>query len=65
MEPTNNRRKCPKCSVGYLDSRTARELWVKVLLFWLPVKRYKCSSCKQKSYVYPWTKRVTNSTLQV
>jgi len=46
-----DRKKCKKCSRGKLDTRARRSIVVKVTLFWLPVKRYRCDSCHKKTYV--------------
>jgi hypothetical protein len=52
MEPViMEKKKCRKCGVGRLDTRTKRGFLVKVLLFWLPIKRYRCDTCFKKSYV--------------
>ncbi|WP_460680648.1 hypothetical protein [Mucilaginibacter koreensis] len=47
-----SRKKCPKCNKGVLDERTRRGAFVRTFLFWLPIKRYRCSVCYQKSYVW-------------
>lgn len=52
MEQASAKRTCPKCKKGYLDYRTPRAFWVKMFLFWLPIRRYKCSYCDKKTYVY-------------
>jgi hypothetical protein len=52
MEQASAKRLCPKCKKGFLDYRTPRAFWVKTLLFWLPIRRYKCSYCDKKTYVY-------------
>jgi transposase-like protein len=41
---------CPKCKKK-MDSRVARGTLVKMVLFWLPIRRYKCSSCNRKRYI--------------
>ncbi len=41
---------CNKCKKR-MQSRVARGKFVKTLLFWLPLKRYKCNSCNHKRYV--------------
>ena len=46
------RKKCPKCKKGRLHARVPRGFLVKTLLFWLPIKRYRCESCDKKSYVF-------------
>jgi len=43
---------CPRCIKGYLANRTKRSLMVKIFLFWLPIRRYKCNYCAAKVYVY-------------
>jgi len=50
-EKLNKKRVCPKCK-GELDTRVSRGLFVKTLLFWLPVKRYICYKCRRKKYVW-------------
>lgn len=52
MEPVNAKRRCPKCKKGTLDYRTPRGFLVRSLLFWLPIKRYRCGNCNRKTYVY-------------
>jgi len=37
---------CRRCKVPM--ERISRGLWVKSLLFWLPVKRYECPLCDRK-----------------
>lgn len=50
---TNNAvKKCPKCDGGILNSRAKRPFMVKYVLFFLPIKRYKCSNCHKRSYVF-------------
>jgi hypothetical protein len=41
---------CGKGSRGDLE-RISRGLLVKSLLFWLPLKRYKCVRCRRKRLV--------------
>jgi len=48
----NTEIKCPKCSIGVLKIRAKRPFLVKYALFFLPIKRYRCSSCYKKSYVF-------------
>jgi len=43
--------KCRKCKDGYLDERVKRDAIVKYVLFWLPLKRFRCFNCSQKSYL--------------
>ncbi len=44
-------RICPKCKKGHLDERVPRGTLVKTLLFWLPVRRYRCYNCYKKTYI--------------
>jgi hypothetical protein len=44
-------RICPKCKKGGLTERVRRPILVKVLLCWLPLKRYRCYHCYKKTYV--------------
>ena len=46
------RQKCKKCHRGVLDSRVKRPLLIKVTVFWLPIKRYKCNCCDKKTYLF-------------
>jgi len=46
------RKKCKKCNKGRLYTRVQRGLIVRSLLFWLPIKRYRCDSCNRTSYIY-------------
>lgn len=57
MEQAGAKRLCPKCKKGFLDYRTPRAFWVKTFLFWLPIRRYKCSYCDKKTYVYGGIKK--------
>jgi transposase-like protein len=41
---------CPKCKKR-MDIRVTRAILVKMLLFWLPIRRYKCSNCSRKRYI--------------
>ncbi len=52
MEIIKERRKCTKCDVGVLDTRVPRSLFIKLFFFWLPLKRYRCSSCWKKTYIW-------------
>lgn len=52
MNTIKERKKCPKCERGELDTRTSRGFIVKTFLFWLPIKRYRCNECWRKSYIY-------------
>lgn len=45
------RKKCNKCNKGDLDTRAKRGVFVKMFLFWLPIKRYKCNYCNKKTYL--------------
>lgn len=42
---------CPKCKKGLLDTRIHRGALVKLFLFWIPLKRYRCSNCEAKVYL--------------
>ena len=46
------RQQCKKCHRGVLDSRVKRPLLIKVVLFWLPIKRYRCNFCDKKTYLF-------------
>ena len=48
---TKEKKKCPKCDKGYLEHRTPRPFLVKTVLFWLPVKRFRCNYCNKKTYI--------------
>jgi transposase-like protein len=51
---------CPSCNNTSCD-RIPRGKIVKVLFFWLAIKRYKCYSCWRKFYVFNSNKkRLTN-----
>jgi hypothetical protein len=52
METNGLVKICPKCKKGGLNSRIKRGLLIKVFLFWLPLKHYKCSNCLRKTYVW-------------
>jgi len=52
---STQRRKCKKCNTGVLDTRVKRPLFIKVLFFWLTVKRYKCDYCNKRSYSFDKT----------
>ena len=41
---------CRRCAKP-LDYRIPRQQIVKTILFWVPLKRYKCTSCEKKQYV--------------
>ena len=51
MEILTRRKKCPKCGEGSLHTRVRKHHLAKVFLFWLPLKRYKCDMCYEKSYI--------------
>lgn len=42
---------CPKCK-SELDYRVHRSVLVKVLFFWLPLRRYLCYHCNRKYHVW-------------
>jgi transposase-like protein len=42
---------CPKCKKGQLTERVKRNTLIRVFLFWLPIKRYKCWACNRKSHI--------------
>jgi len=46
------RQQCKKCNRGVLDTRVRRPLLIKLALFWLPIKRYKCNFCDKKTYLF-------------
>lgn len=52
MEILTRRKKCPKCGEGSLHTRVRKHHLLKMLLFWLPIKRYKCDMCYEKSYIF-------------
>lgn len=42
---------CPKCKISIETAdRVSRGWLVKYLLFWMPIKRYKCYRCNKKYY---------------
>jgi len=41
---------CTKCNKGTLN-RVRRPLLVKLALFWLPLKKFKCNYCDKKTYI--------------
>lgn len=47
---TNNASKCRICD-EILDIRVKRNILIKTLLFWLPIKVYFCARCANKRYV--------------
>ena len=44
-------KNCPYCHSGPLHERVPRSWIVKNLLFFLPLKRYKCYRCGKKPYI--------------
>ena len=58
------RQQCKKCHRGVLDSRVKRALLVKLALFWLPIKRYKCNICDKKTYLFGSQHRRQHNRLQ-
>ena len=42
--------KCPRCKAITVN-RTPRPFSVRLLLFWLPLKRYSCYRCSRKFYL--------------
>jgi hypothetical protein len=62
MEIIKERRKCTKCDTGILDTRVSRGFLIKMFLFWLPLKRYRCNVCWKKSYIMgdPWVEKQNN-----
>jgi hypothetical protein len=40
---------CSKCK-SVLDSRAHRSWFVKTVLFWLPIRNFKCYKCKRTQY---------------
>ncbi len=45
-------KRCPFCRRGQLTDRVPRAFLVKTILFFLPLKRYKCYNCGRKPYVF-------------
>ncbi|SJZ98606.1 hypothetical protein SAMN04488132_107140 [Sediminibacterium ginsengisoli] len=45
-------RQCRKCKKGTLDTRVERAMVIKKLFFWLPIKRYRCSHCYRRTYLF-------------
>jgi len=41
---------CPQCKTQF-DSRVPRSVFVKNILFFLPLKRYMCYKCQRKRYL--------------
>ena len=50
LDPNAGRR-CPFCKRGRLHERVPRGYFVKTLLFFLPLKRYKCYYCGKRPYI--------------
>jgi hypothetical protein len=53
----NTGRECSKCKKGRLE-RTKRARFVKIFLFWLPIRRYKCDMCGRKVYLFNTHKHI-------
>lgn len=51
FQPQKAYEKCPSCKTGYLDTRIRRAFVYKYILFFLKVKRYKCSACNCKRHI--------------
>jgi len=45
------RQQCKKCRRGVLETRVKRAFLVRMILFWLPIKRYRCNFCNKKTYL--------------
>jgi DNA-directed RNA polymerase subunit RPC12/RpoP len=43
--------KCPRCKIGQLNKRVHRDPFVKYVLFWQDIKRYRCNNCWAKVYI--------------
>lgn len=43
---------CPKCKKAILFERVPRSILIKGLLFFLPLRRYKCYGCNKKPYIF-------------
>lgn len=50
-DPSQKEYICPRCNVE-LKHRVHRAVIVKALLFFLPVKRFKCYKCRKKYYFF-------------
>jgi DNA-directed RNA polymerase subunit RPC12/RpoP len=63
--PEKEYQKCPYCKTGFLDSRVKRSFLYKNILFFVKVKRYKCSACNRKKYVsYTASSKTERSRVQ-
>jgi hypothetical protein len=51
FQPQKVYEKCPSCKTGYLDTRIKRSFLYKHVLFFVKVKRYKCSACNCKRHL--------------
>lgn len=51
FQPPKEYQKCPSCKTGFLDTRVKRSFLYKNVLFFLKVKRYKCSACNCKRHI--------------
>lgn len=47
----NAGRRCPRCKKGRLYDRVPRAYFVKIFLFFLPLRRYKCYYCGKRPYI--------------
>jgi hypothetical protein len=54
---TRNYNRCPICKIGLLDKRVPRDPFVKYVLFFKDVKRYRCNNCYSKVYIKKTTKK--------
>lgn len=50
-QPQKEYLKCPSCKTGFLDTRVKRSFLYKNILFFVKVKRYKCSACNHRQHV--------------
>jgi len=48
---SRNYHRCPKCKIGLLDTRVPRDPFVKYVLFFKNIKRYRCNHCYSKVYI--------------
>lgn len=48
---TKHYNKCPVCKIGFLDTRIHRDPFVKYILFFKDIKRYRCNNCYSKVYI--------------
>ena len=44
-------KQCPKCKQFELDTRLPRGFIAKHVLFWKPLKKYRCGNCNAEVYV--------------